>query len=145
MVACCGIPAKKTIDANDFGLLAAEPIELIFVNDEKMIADFVETTDVPPCQRGALLRGSGAFFVKNLKSQPLRLADLPARGRQPHFKRAETPKHRRQAGKIAHDPVRSYECGGVPDGTAETERRGKIPHQPANLIVTLWIESRSRT
>jgi hypothetical protein len=44
VVACYGIPAKKTIDTNDFGLFPAETIELFFVNDEKMIADFVETT-----------------------------------------------------------------------------------------------------
>jgi hypothetical protein len=49
------IPAKKTIDPNDFGF-AAETIELILVNDEKMIADFVERTGVPPCERGALPR-----------------------------------------------------------------------------------------
>jgi hypothetical protein len=110
-----------------------------------MITDFVERTDVSPCQRGALLRSRGAFFVKNLEPQPLRLADLPARRRQPDFKRAETPKHRWQAGKIAHDPARFYEGGGVPDGTAETGRRRNVPHQPTNLVLFLWIESRSRT
>jgi len=138
-VASGGIPAKKTIDPNDFGLLAAETIALIFVNDEKMIADFVERTDVPPCQRRALPRHRLAFFVKNLEPQPLRLADLPARRRQPDFKRAETPKHRGQAGKIAHDPVRFYEGCGVPDSPAETGRRSSVPHEPANLILSLWI------
>ena len=62
LVAYGGIPAKKTIDPNDFGLLAAETIELILVNDEKMIADFVERTDVPPRQRGSLLSSRLAFF-----------------------------------------------------------------------------------
>ena len=135
-VACGGIPAKKTIDPNDFGLLAAETIALILVDDEKMIADFVERTDVPSGQRGALPRHRVAFFEKNLEPQPLRLADLPARRRQPDFKRAETPKHRGQAGKIAHDPVRFYKGGGVPDGTAETGRRGNVPHEPAILILS---------
>jgi hypothetical protein len=137
------IPAKKTIDPNDFGLLAAQTIAPIFVNDEKMIADFVERTDVPPCQRGRLPRHRLAFFEKNLEPQPLRLPDLPARRRQPDFKRAEPPKHRGQAGKIAHDPVRFYEGGGVPDGPAEGH--SYVPHESANLILRLWIESRSRT
>src|ERR1700732_371879 len=110
-----------------------------------MIADFVERTGVPPCQRGALPRRRLAFFEKHLESQPLRFADLPARRRQPDFKRAETSKYRGQAGKIAHDPVRSYEGGGVPDGAAETGRRGNVPHELANLDLPLWIESRSRT
>jgi hypothetical protein len=136
LVACGGIPAKKTIDSNDFRLLAAETVAPIFVNDEKMIADFVERTDVPPCQRGDLLRRSAAFFVKNLEPEPLRLADLAAHRRQPDFKRAEPPKHRGQAGKIAHDPVRSYEGGGVPDGTAEIGRRSSVPHESANLVLT---------
>src|SRR5580704_2051126 len=139
-VTCRGIPAKKTIDPNDFGLLAAETIALVFVNDEKMIAGFVERTNAPPCKRGALPRRRLTFFVKNLEPQPLRLADLPARRRQPDFKRTETPKHRGQAAKIAPDPVRPYEGGGVPDGTAETGRRGKVPYQPTNLILSLWIE-----
>src|SRR4029077_3881413 len=108
LVARGGIAAKKTVDSNDFGLLAAEPIALILVDDEKMIADFVERANVPPCQRGALLRNGGALFEKNLEPQPLRLANLPARRRQSDFKRAETPEHSGQAGKIAHDPVRFY-------------------------------------
>src|SRR5580704_4530340 len=102
-----------------------------------MIADFVEWTDVPSGQRGGLLRRRLAFFVKNLEPQPLRLADLPARRRQPDFKRAETAKHSGQAGKIAHDPVRTYERGGVPDGAAETGRRSNVPHKSANLILGL--------
>ena len=73
LVTCGGIPAKKTINPNDFGLFAAETIALILVNDEKMIADFVERTGVPPGQRGALPRHRLAFFVKNLEPQPLRL------------------------------------------------------------------------
>ena len=130
-------PRRKRCIPNDFGLLAAETIALIFVNDEKMIADFVERTDVPPCQRGDLLRHRLAFFEKNLEPQPLRLADLPARRRQPDFKWAETPKHRGQAGKIAHDPVRFYEGGGVPDGTTEAGRRRNVPHESANLVLPL--------
>lgn len=144
LVAGGGIPAKKTIDSNDFRLLAAETIELVVVDDEKMIADFVEGTDVPPGQRGALPGHRLAFLVKNLEPQPLRLADLPARRRQPDFKRAETPKHRGRAGEIAHGPVRFNERGGVPDGAAETGRRGNVPHEPANLALGLRIESRRR-
>src|SRR2546430_178370 len=122
---------------------AAEPIALILVDDEKMIADFVERANVPPCQRGALLRNGGALFEKNLEPQPLPLANPPSRRRQSDFKRAETPEHRGQAGKIAHDPVRFYVGGSVPDGPAEG--RSYIPHEPANLVLRLRLESRSRT
>src|SRR3984893_15598451 len=76
LVARGGIPAKKTIDPNDFRLLAAETIALILVKNEKMIADLVERTNVPPCQRGALPRRRLAFFAENLEPQPLGLADL---------------------------------------------------------------------
>jgi hypothetical protein len=107
---------------------------LISIDDKQVIAEFIEWTDIPPRQRGALVRNGLAFIVKDLEPQPLRLADLPARRREPDFKRAKPPKHHRQAGRIARDAVWSYEGSRVPDNRAETERRSDVPHEPANLF-----------
>ena len=134
LVACRNVPAKKTIDPDDFWLPAAEAIELISVDDEQMIAVFVERTHIPPCQRGALVRNGLAFFVKDLIAQPLRLADLPGCRRKPDFERAEAPQHRGQAGQIAGAAVWSNEGGCVPNGRPEFEGRSEVPHEPAYLF-----------
>lgn len=123
LLACRDIPAKKAINPNDFRLLAAEAIELISVDDKKMIAEFIERTDIPTSQRGALARNGLAFAVKHFEPQPLRLADIPARRRQPDFKRAKAPEHRRQAGQIGRGAARSHEGSRVPDGPAESRGR----------------------
>jgi hypothetical protein len=95
LVAGRDVTAKQTVHPNDFRFFSAEAIELLLVDDKEMIAEFIEGTDVPPCQRGALVGNSVAFFVKDLEPQPLRLANLPARRRQPDFVRAKLPQHRR--------------------------------------------------
>ncbi len=71
---------QQPIGADDLRLDPAKGIAGGEIDDQQMIAEFVEGADIAPHQCPRAVGDGAAFFIKDLVAQALRLADFLASG-----------------------------------------------------------------
>ncbi|MBB4200437.1 hypothetical protein GGD83_004266 [Rhodoblastus sphagnicola] len=85
---------KQAICADNARLVLAEAVARHVIDDDKMIANLVEATNVPSRKGGLGIWRRAAFLEENLVSKFLRLADFGLLHGNPQLKRAR-PSHGR--------------------------------------------------
>ena len=122
---------EQAIGADDIRPVLA--VVLGVVDDQKMIADRIESIDVAPGQPRLRVGDGRAFLVEHAIAQPLRAADFRRIARKPHFERAEAAERfvRRDRAPGMLETAIGFQRGQKSGAEAARQRlRFNIVHRP---------------